>query len=584
MGLRTPRKVTQVSDSVVASQPLNILFLLGIALLGGTLGARFFQRLRIPQVIGYIAIGILVGESGLKLIRLDLVEALRPLNYCALGIIGFLIGGELSADIFKRYGKQFFGILLGEGIGAFVLVGAATGLFGFVLTHNVALSVVLGIVMGAISSATDPVSTIEVLREYRTRGVLTTAVIAVVALDDVLALMLYGLGSTIAGIIVAGSGSVWVGIGRVGVELFGSLLWGCLAGVVLNHVLRWMKDPEKTLAMALGTVLMVIGVSAMLGMDIILSAMALGVTLVNMAPRRSADVFSLVRKFSSPIYVLFFVLVGAQLALGHARSWIWALVAIYFVVRSVGKIAGAYFGAKLSEAPRSVTRYSGLCLLPQGGVAIGLSLVAGQHLADSGLEFQGIPLGTLIVTVITAATCIVQLLGPPCVKLGAKLASEIGLGVTTDDLVAEYTVADVMDKHPLTIREGTRLHDVLQLFGDTDRSAGPVVDDGGTVVGVLGLESLLKTFVDPSFRHWLLAADLMTPAEDRTAPQAPLAEALQLMSEIHVDYLPVVETTETGKLHNGGKLAGLLELGFVNRRIREESIRRHKRASQTGAG
>ena len=137
-----------MSDPTTVSQPLNILFLLGISLLGGTLGARLFQRLNVPQVIGYIGVGILAGESGFGLIGLDLVEDLRPLTFCELGIIGFLIGGELRWDNFRRCGKQFFVILFGEGISAFVLVATAIALLGFVLTHNAALSVVLGIVLG----------------------------------------------------------------------------------------------------------------------------------------------------------------------------------------------------------------------------------------------------------------------------------------------------------------------------------------------------------------------------------------------------------------------------------------------------
>jgi len=75
---------------------LSILLLLGFALFGGSLGARLFQRLRIPQVVGYIAIGLLIGESGFKIITMKDVESFRQFNYFALGIIGFLVGGELQ--------------------------------------------------------------------------------------------------------------------------------------------------------------------------------------------------------------------------------------------------------------------------------------------------------------------------------------------------------------------------------------------------------------------------------------------------------------------------------------------------------
>jgi len=106
---------------------LNLLLLLGIAVFGGTVGAKVFQRLHIPQVIGYIIIGLIIGESGLKIVPGAMVASLEPLNYFALGIIGFMIGGELKASVFKKYGRQFVTILLAEGLTAFVLVGLAGG-------------------------------------------------------------------------------------------------------------------------------------------------------------------------------------------------------------------------------------------------------------------------------------------------------------------------------------------------------------------------------------------------------------------------------------------------------------------------
>ena len=101
----------------------NILFILGVSIFGGLLGASLFQKLRIPQVVGYIVIGLIVGESGLKLVNHGTVTALQPFTLFALGIIGFLVGGELKGETFKQYAKQFFAILLGEGLGAFILVG-----------------------------------------------------------------------------------------------------------------------------------------------------------------------------------------------------------------------------------------------------------------------------------------------------------------------------------------------------------------------------------------------------------------------------------------------------------------------------
>ena len=131
---------------------------------------------------------------------------LKTFNLFALGIIGFLVGGELKVDTFKKYARQFTAILLGEGLLAFLLVGGATFFLLKMVTGNLTAALAGAVVLGAIASATDPASTIDVIWEYRSKGVMTTAIIAIVALDDALAMTLYGLGNSTAKLITSDSG------------------------------------------------------------------------------------------------------------------------------------------------------------------------------------------------------------------------------------------------------------------------------------------------------------------------------------------------------------------------------------------
>ena len=195
--------MTEILNSVLGNisvHHLNILFLLGIALLGGTIGGRIFQKLHIPKVVGYITIGILIGQSGLKLITIDTIHSLKPLNYFALGLIGFMIGGELKKEVITKYGKQFMLILLSEGIGAFVAVALFIAIAGIFIFGNFTNGLALGLLLGAIASATAPAATTSVLWEYRTRGPLTRIVLGIVALDDGLALLLFSIAAFSAGI------------------------------------------------------------------------------------------------------------------------------------------------------------------------------------------------------------------------------------------------------------------------------------------------------------------------------------------------------------------------------------------------
>ncbi len=241
---------------------LNLVLLFGLVVFGGTIGARLFHKLHFPQIIGYIIIGLIIGESGLKLISEQVISIVQPLNYFALGIIGFMIGGELKSDIFKKYGKQFIAILLAEGIAAFILVGLGTSLLTYLFTGDLKLSIALGVVLGAISSATDPASTIQVLWECKTRGPLTTATIAVVALDDALALSLYAFGTGLAGILTGyrTAGPV-AAAGAAVYELGAALLVGFIAGLVLKSILVRIHDRDSTLTFAIGAVLLEIGLS-----------------------------------------------------------------------------------------------------------------------------------------------------------------------------------------------------------------------------------------------------------------------------------------------------------------------------------
>ncbi len=104
---------------------LPIILIMGLAIFLGTIGARLFQKLRIPQVVGYIVIGLIIGEPCLKIITSEVVGRMETFNMFALGIIGFMIGGELKLDIFRKYGKQFMAILFSEGLFTFALVSVA---------------------------------------------------------------------------------------------------------------------------------------------------------------------------------------------------------------------------------------------------------------------------------------------------------------------------------------------------------------------------------------------------------------------------------------------------------------------------
>jgi Kef-type K+ transport system membrane component KefB/CBS domain-containing protein len=553
----------------VESINFSILFILGISILGGLVGASFFQKLRIPQVVGFIVIGLIVGDNGLKLVKHTDVTTLQPFTLFALGIIGFLVGGELKADTFRKYARQFFAILLGEGLMAFLLVGVSTCLFLYVVFGNLSIALAAGIVFGAVASATDPASTIDVLWEYRSLGVLTTSITAIVALDDALAMILYGLATGLVKMFAGVSGSITKEIGKVLFELLGAGVLGFVGAGILRFLLLRVKLLYKNFAFAIGLLLLMISIAVYANMDVILTSMTMGCLLVNMLPNRSASLFDSVRSFSTPIYVLFFVLAGARLSITQMPGWLWGIVIIYVIGRSIGKVLGSYIGARWTGSEPVVRRYLGLGLFAQGGVAIGLSIMASHYLAGVTIS-ENMTLGDVVIFGIAATTLIVQLFGPPMVKVALKLSGESGRNVTREDVIDSWTAGDVMETDVITVQESDPIAKAAQMFVKHDYLVYPVVDRHHRMAGVLPLQGLKDVLSNPDSWTWLLVSDIMRPVQQKVFSSSNLKEILDQMIELNIDQIPVVAPG------NGDVPVGLLDRAKVRERIDIEVFRRRQ--------
>jgi len=560
-------EMTELLNNVLAEsiEHLNVILLMGLAIFFGTAGARLFQRFRIPQVVGYVVIGLIIGESGLNLIGRDTVEALSSFNMFALGIIGFMIGGELRREIFKKYGKQLFVILCCEGIAAFTLVAVLAGSVAWYFTGDLHNSVAMAVVLGAIASATAPAATANVLWEYKSRGPLTSTVLAIVALDDGLSLLLYGLASSVAAAFIGRTnGPMWAVVLMAVFEIAGAVILGVLAGFLLSFILNRIKEPDKALAFTVSSVLLVIGLSMALKVGSILAAMTLGVTITNLTSRRRQNTFELIEKFAPPIYVLFFVLAGAHLVVGEITGWMIVMVLVYLVGRTAGKMFGSWFGARQSHAADVVRRYLGFCLLSQAGVAIGLAIISSQLF---GGQF-----GRAIIVIVMTTTFIVELLGPIFVKLGVKKAGEVGLNITEEDLIETYSVADVMDTEVPVISTDTSLSEVIKVVSGTDSFYYPVIDIDKKLVGVVTLDGIRNTFATQELNDWLVALDIAEPIVEIVTPDMTLSEALDKTKQLAIEYLPVVDSGA------GGRFIGVLDVRAVHRQFSAEVLSRQQKA------
>jgi CBS domain-containing protein len=246
--------------------------------------------------------------------------------------------------------------------------------------------------------------------------------------------------------------------------------------------------------------------------------------------------------------------------------WIVAMIAVYILCRTVGKILGSWFGARRSGAPAVVRKYLGICLLPQAGVAIGLAILSGQQF-DSAL-------GHTIIMVVMTATFLMEILGPMLVKLGVKKAGEVGMNVTEEDLIKTYKVKDVMDSKPTSIAQDLPLHQILEVFSTSDNLYYPVIGSQSRVIGIITIADIKEMFANQDVAGWLLACDVAEPVLDKTTPNKPLEEAMEQMRRYDLENMPVVASNENDEL------IGVLDYRAVNRKISAEVLHRRKIADE----
>ena len=554
----------------------RFVLLVGVMMFFGSAGGRLFQKLKIPQVVGYIVTGILLGVSGLFVLGKETIVALNPISTIALSLIGFLVGAELKIDVIKKYGKQFVGILLGESITPFFVVGILTGAVSFLFTGNIPYSISLGLLLGAICAATAPAATTDVLKEYRTKGPLTTTILGIVAMDDAVALILYAVAATIASPLLGGhSISLASQLAAIAYDIFGSIAMGMAFGFVLSLILKYtMDDDGRVLGFSLGILLLSTGICDLIHLDHILSAMFIGFFMTNFAHKKTRPMFRLVERFTPPIYVLFFVTVGAKLNVWILTPFFLVIALLYVGGRTLGKTIGSRLGAHLTKAPESVRKYLPFCLLSQAGVAIGLSIAAGNDFPDS--------VGPQIMLIITATTFVVQILGPICVKYGVTKAGEVGLNVTEEDilkktLVKEVTVngkAVASSTSYAIVNENDPIGKIIADFATHENMNYEVRGRDGLLAGQVSLARIKDAMQIGALADMMPVFDVMEKPAATCLPEAPLPEAYQLFADHDTEAINIVDSQ--------GKPMGILEKYTVDHYIHTKIVELEHRLENMG--
>ena len=409
---------------------MQTLLEISIALMAGLLMSRVVKPLKLPAVTGYLIAGILIGPyclgrigvTGLGFTSIADVSALSILNDVALGFIAFAIGDEFRLSQLKHTGKQATIIGIFQAVVTTALVDAALIGLHFILGEE-RLPLSSAIILGAIASATAPAATLMVVRQYKAKGKLTNLLLPIVALDDAVGLIIFAVSFGIAKALVHGEFSLISVLVDPLAEIVFSLVLGAILGAALSFSEKFFHSRSKRQAIVITAIFLAVALSKLhfnigpvhVGFSPLLVCMMLGTIFCNIC-EFSANLMEKTDRWTTPLFILFFVLSGAELEFSvFSDMSIIGIGVVYIIVRSLGKYLGARVSAKASKCEPHIQKYLGITLLPQAGVALGMSITA-MSIGESG---------TIIRNIVLFGVLIYELFGPTMTKIALTKAGDI---------------------------------------------------------------------------------------------------------------------------------------------------------------
>lgn len=383
-----------------------VLITLSSMLLAGFIVTRITKKLKLPNVSGFIIAGILIGPYSLNIVSANTVTNMRFVGDIALAFIAFDVGRFLQKDVFKESGKESIIVTLFESLLTGLII---TLLMRYVFSFDWSFSLLLG----AISTATAPASTMMTINQYKAKGKFVNTLLQVIVLDDVVCLIAFSIATAFVNASVNGGFSFTM----VALPILYNVVAlgiGFIFGLILSRLLTANRSRDNRLIITVGLLLLLSALCSMVDISPLLACMMFGATYINVT--RDKTLYKEIHKFTPPIFSLFFIISGVNLDLKALTSL--GIVGIaYFLVRILGKYLGAYLGSYVTGSDKEISTNLGLALIPQAGVAIGLAFL-GQRLLP-------IDVGNKFMTIILASSVLYELVGPASAKFALIRAGSI---------------------------------------------------------------------------------------------------------------------------------------------------------------
>ncbi len=370
---------------------MNEILSVGLILMAALVAGHLAQLIRIPEVTGYLLVGVAIGPASLDFISHGNLATLGFLGDVALGLILFNIGAIFEAGNFRRVGPGVVRVTLWEATLAFVLVAVAMLLSG--------LSLPLALLLAVVAMETAPATTLMVLNEYDARGPMTDRLLALVALNNMYVLMTFGV-VTAALTFAQAPGGDWLQTAYRAAHgllwtTLGSMALGALLGLAMDFWATRAKESGEAMILSIGTVLIAVGASRWLELSPLFATLSLGATVAN-ASEHGGRLLKALGRADPPLYAAFFVLAGAELVPSSVLSLGVAGVA-YTVARAAGKIVGARLGMREQAVTPLVRSQLGYCIVSSSSLAVGLTLQIRSAFPAYAVTVTGIVLAAVVI-------------------------------------------------------------------------------------------------------------------------------------------------------------------------------------------
>ncbi len=381
-----------------------MLVLVGALLLAGYAAHLLGGRLHVPRVTLLILLGIGCGPYGLNIVPATLSDWFPYVAHFALAMAGFLLGEKFVGKELRGSGPAVIILPMTK-----VLVAA---LAVFLATLAWEWSVVTALLLAGIAPSSAPAATVDVIRESHAHGPLAKTILRVVAIDDALGIILFSLMFAAAEGIV-GKREAMSEVAAGAWEVIGAVLLGALLGLPMAWLTGRLRKGEPAILEAAGFVFLCAGLATLLDVSYLLACMVLGTVVANRAKHHTRP-FHAIEGATDPFLAVFFLLAGFRLELDALQS-VGLLGAVYILARSIGLIVGGRLGSKIAKSPAVVQEHIGWCLLPQAGVALGLTLIVSEKLPD---------IGNRLLPMIIATTVVFEVAGPMFTQYHLRRAGE----------------------------------------------------------------------------------------------------------------------------------------------------------------